>query len=153
MSTSRERLHAPRSTRAPRAIDQAMSRVLGGAALLLVVVWIIAHVLSLGPVRDVADVTLTWVAWAAAASGLVAALTMLVFGFLLGRTSPSWLRFVRLSRTVAAVLGSTLIVVGLLHYRETEPRGDIQWVVLGLAVLIAAGIVHWWVIVTTRRLS
>ena len=130
-----------------------MSRVLGGAALLLVVVWIIAHVLNLGPIRDAAEVALAWLAWAAAAIGLVAALTMLAVGLLLGRTNPAWLRFVRLSRTIAAVLGSALIVVGLLHYRDTEPRGEIQWLVLGLAVLTAAGIVHWWVVLTSRKFS
>jgi len=130
-----------------------MSRVLGSAALLLVIVWIVAHVLYLGPIRDAAEVTLTWLAWAAAASGLVATLTMLAFGLLLGRTSPAWLRFVRLARTIAAVLGSALIVVGLLHYRDTEPRGDIQWLLLGLAVLIGAGIVHGWVVLTSRRFS
>ena len=130
-----------------------MSHVLGGAALLLVVVWIIAHVLYLGAIRDAAGVALTWLAWAAAASGLAAALTMLAVGLLLGRTNPAWLRFVRLSRTIAAVLGSALIVVGLLHYRDTEPRGEIQWLVLGLAVLTAAGVVHWWLMRTNRRLS
>jgi hypothetical protein len=130
-----------------------MSRILGSAVLLLVTVWIIALVLYLGPVRDAAEVTLTWLAWAAAASAAVAALTMFAFGLLLGRTSPSWLRVVRLSRTVAAVLGSVLIAVGLLHYRDTEPHGDIQWLVLGLAVLIAAGVVHWWVVLTARRFS
>ena len=141
-----------------RPIKQSPSRDPSGMSRFLLghpplASWIVAHVLYLGPIRDVADVTLTWLAWAAAASGLVAALTMLVFGLLLGRTSPSWLRFVRLSRTIAAVLGSALIVVGLLHYRDTEPRGDIQWLILGLAVLIGAGVVHWWVVLTSRRFS
>jgi hypothetical protein len=129
-----------------------MSRILG-SALVLVIVWIIAHLLYLGPIRDAVEVTLTWLVWAAAVSGLVAALTMLAFGLLAGRTSPAWLRFVRLSRTVGTVLGSVLVVVGLLHYRDTEPRGDVQWIVLGLAVLVGAAIVHGWVVLTSRRMS
>jgi hypothetical protein len=35
-------------------------------------------------------------------------------------------------------------VVGLLHYRNTEPRGEIHWIVLGLVVLVGAAGVHWW---------
>jgi len=130
-----------------------MSRVLGSVAFVLVIVWVIAHLLYLGPIRDAAEITLTWLVWTASASGLVAALTMLAFGLLVGRTSPAWLRFVRRSRTVGAVLGGALVVVGLLHYRDTEPRGDLQWLVLGLAVLVGAGIVHGWVVLTSRRFS
>jgi hypothetical protein len=153
MCTGSELLHAPRSRAPTTSSDQAMSRVLGSAALVLVIVWIIAHLLYLGPIRDAAEVTLAWLVWAAAASGLIAALTTLVFGLLVGRTSPAWLRFVRLSRTVGTVLGSALVVVGLLHYRDTEPRGDLQWIVLGLAVLAGAAIVHGWVVLTSRRIS
>ena len=45
---------------------------------------------------------------------------------------------------------SALIVVGLLHYRETQ-RGEIHWVVFGLAVLAGAGVVHWWLARAVRR--
>ena len=131
----------------------SMSRLLGSAALLLVLAWIVAHLLYLGPIREVAEVTVTWLAWVLAASGLVAALTILAFGLLVGRTNPTWLPFVRLSRTAAAVLGCALVVVGLLHYRDTEPHGDIQWLLLGLAVLLGAAVVHAWVILTSRRMS
>jgi hypothetical protein len=131
----------------------SMSRLLGSAALLLVLAWIVAHLLYLGPIREVAEITLTWLAWVLAASGLVAALTILAFGLLAGRTNPTWLRFVRFSRTAAAVLGCALVVVGLLHYRDTEPHGDIQWLLLGLAVLLGAAVVHAWVILTSRRMS
>jgi hypothetical protein len=127
-----------------------MSRLLGSVAFVLVAVWIIAHVLYLGPIRDAAELTVTWLAWAAAASGLIAALTLLAVALILGRASPAWLRFVRLSRTVGAVLGCALIVVGLIHYRDTQPSGDIQWLVLGLAILIATAIIQAWLLLTTR---
>jgi hypothetical protein len=130
-----------------------MSRVLGSAAFVLVIVWIIAHVLYLGPILDAVEITIAWLVWAAAVSGLVAALVMLAFGLLAGRTSPAWLRFVRIIRTAAAILGCALVVVGLLHYRDTQPHGDVQWVILGLAILAGAGVVHAWVLVTHRRLS
>jgi len=42
------------------------------------------------------------------------------------------------------VLGCALIVVGLVHYRNTEPSGEIHWVVLGMVVLAGSGVVHWW---------
>jgi hypothetical protein len=127
-----------------------MSRLLGSVAFVLVAVWIIAHVLYLGPIRVAAELTVTWLAWAAAASGLIAALTLLAVALILGRASPAWLRFVRLSRTVGAVLGCALIVVGLIHYRDTQPSGDIQWLVLGLAILIATAIIQAWLLLTTR---
>jgi hypothetical protein len=41
--------------------------------------------------------------------------------------------------------------VGLLHYRDTEPQGELRWLVLGLVVLVGAGVVHWWVMRTVRR--
>ena len=153
MARSTTPLDASRSRPPTRAIDQAMSRLLGSVAFLLVAVWIIAHVLYLGPIRDAAELTVTWLAWAAAASGLIAALTLLAVALILGRASPAWLRFVRLSRTIGAVLGSALIVVGLIHYRDTQPSGDIQWLLLGLAVLIATAIVQAWLLLTTRTRS
>ena len=64
---------------------------------------------------------------------------------------PAWLRFVRIARNVAAVIGGALVVVGLLHYRETEPQGEIYWVVLGVLVLVGSGVVHWWVLREIRR--
>jgi hypothetical protein len=134
-------------------MDQAMSRLLGSAAFLLVVVWIVSHVFQLGPIRDAAETTLAWVLWAGAASGILAALTLLAVGLYLGRTRPSWLRFVRLSRTVGALVGGVLVLIGLLHYRDTQPSGSLQWLVLGLAVLVAAGLVHGWILLTSRRMS
>jgi uncharacterized membrane protein len=65
-------------------------------------------------------------------------------GLVLGRTRPAWLNYVRFARSGAVVLGCLIIVVGLLHYRHTEPRGEIHWVALGLVVLIVAAAVQWW---------
>jgi hypothetical protein len=117
----------------------------------LVVVWVVAHLLYLGPIQDAAEVTLAWVVWIAVASAVVAALTMLAVGLTLGGSRPAWLRFVQTARTVAAIVGAALVVVGLLHYRDTEPRGEIHWIVLGVVVLVGAGIVHWWVVRTSRK--
>lgn len=50
------------------------------------------------------------------------------------------------------MVGCGLIVIGLLHYRDTEPQGEIRWIVLGLAVLAGSGVVHWWVIRTQRQI-
>jgi hypothetical protein len=50
------------------------------------------------------------------------------------------------------MVGCGLIVIGLLHYRDTEPHGEIHWVILGQAVLAGAGIVHCWVIRTQREI-
>jgi hypothetical protein len=41
------------------------------------------------------------------------------------------------------------VVVGLLHYRDF---GQVHWIVLGLAVLLGAGLVHGWVLYAERRL-
>jgi hypothetical protein len=49
------------------------------------------------------------------------------------------------------VVGSALVLVGLLHYRDTEPRGEIHWLALGLGVLTGSLLVHWWVVRATRR--
>jgi hypothetical protein len=121
-----------------------LSRVLSASALAAVGVWIIAHVLYVEPPRDVPGVT--WVAWAACASALIAALTMVAFAVVVERRTAAWLRFVRRSRAVGAVLGCGLLVVGLLRYQETEPRGEIQWLLFGLALLVAAGVAHLWLI-------
>jgi hypothetical protein len=129
-----------------------MTRLLGWVAAGLVIAWVLAHLLYLGPIRDAAEMTLTWAVWLAAVSGVVAALSVLAFGLATGRSRPAWLRFVAWARSTAAVVGCALIVVGLLHYRNTEPQGEIRWIVLGLAVLAGAGIVHWWVIRTQRQI-
>jgi hypothetical protein len=34
--------------------------------------------------------------------------------------------------------------VGLIHYRDTAPRGEIHWLALGVVVLLGAGALHWW---------
>jgi hypothetical protein len=100
---------------------------------------------------------LSWVAAAlvipgSSPSSVVAALTVLAFGLATGRNRPAWLRFVGWARAGAAMVGCGLIVIGLLHYRDTEPHGEIHWVILGLAVLAGPGIVHWWVIRTQREI-
>jgi hypothetical protein len=128
-----------------------MSRALGGIALAIVAVWVVAHVLYIGPVQEAAESTLVWVLGLAAASLLGAAMVLLGVAMAQGGSRPAWLRFVRVARNVAAVVGCALILVGLLHYRETEPQGEIYWLVLGLMVLAGSGVVHWWVLRETRR--
>jgi hypothetical protein len=128
-----------------------MTRVLGGVALGLVAVWVVAHLLYIGPVQDVAEATLVWILGFAVACLVVAAMALLAAGMMLGGSRPVWLRFVRLARSIAVVVGSALVLVGLLHYRDTEPRGEIHWLVLGLGVLAGALVVHWWVVRATRR--
>jgi multisubunit Na+/H+ antiporter MnhB subunit len=128
-----------------------MIRGLGVVALAIVAVWVVAHVLYIGPVQDAAEVTLVWALGIAAASLVGAALVLLAVAIVLGNSRPAWLRFVRTARTVAAVVGCALILVGLLHYRDTEPQGEIHWVVFGLLVLAGAGVVHWWVVRAVRR--
>jgi hypothetical protein len=128
-----------------------MIRLTGWVALLLVIAWVLAHLLYLGPIRDVTETTLAWMFWLGGICGVVAALAVLAFGLAAGSGSPVWLRFVAWSRTGAAVVGCALVVVGLLHYRDTEPQGEIRWIILGLVVLAGACIVHWWVVRTQRR--
>lgn len=128
-----------------------MSRAAGSLALAVVAVWIVAHMLYIGPVREAAEVTLLWALGFGAACLVIAAMVLLGVGVTLGESRPAWLRFVRLARTVAAVAGGALVLIGLLHYRDTEPHGEIHWIVLGVAVLAGALIVHWWVVRATRR--
>jgi hypothetical protein len=122
-----------------------MIRLLGLLGIGLVLAWVIAHLLFLGPIRDAAEQALAWLLWLTAASAVTASIAVLAFGLVAGRSRPAWLRFLTWARTGAAVIGCGLVLVGLLHYRDTEPRGEIHWIVLGLAVLAGAGAVHWWV--------
>ena len=128
-----------------------MTQTLGLIALAIVAVWVVAHVLYIGPVQEAAEATLVWAVGLLAASLVGAALVLLAVAIAQGGSRPAWLRFVRLARNVAAVTGCALILVGLLHYRETEPQGEIYWLVLGLGVLAGAGVVHWWVAREIRR--
>ena len=128
-----------------------MTRVAGSVALAILIVWVVAHMLYMGPVQDAAEVTLVWVLGFAAACLVIAAMVLLGVGVTLGESRPIWLRFVKIARTTAAVVGSALVVVGLLHYRDTEPHGEIHLLVLGLVVLGGALVVHWWVVRAARR--
>ena len=128
-----------------------MSRAAGTLALVFMAVWVIAHVLAIGPVQEAAEVTLIWVVGFVAICLLVAALVLLGVAMTLGESRPMWLRFMRLARSVATILGCGLVVIGLLHYRDTVPAGEVQWLVLGLGVLAGAGLVHWWLSRAERR--
>lgn len=128
-----------------------MIRVLFTLAVTLLGVWLVAHVLYIGPVQVAAEVAAVWVLGFTAASLVVAAVVLLAVGLAVGRTRPAWLKFVRSARTMGAVVGCALVVVGLLHYRETQPRGEIYWLVLGVVVLLGAGIVHLWLLHAERR--
>jgi hypothetical protein len=128
-----------------------MTRVAGSVAVAILAVWVVAHMLYIGPVQDAAEVTLVWVLGFAAACLVIAAMVLLGVGVTLGESRPVWLRFVRVARTAAAIVGGALVVVGLLHYRDTEPRGEIHWLVLGVVVLAGALVVHWWVVRAARR--
>ncbi|HXG05664.1 MAG TPA: hypothetical protein VNO23_19885 [Candidatus Binatia bacterium] len=128
-----------------------MIRLLGLLGIGLVLAWVVAHLLFLGPIRDAAEQALAWLLWLTAASAVAASIAVLAFGLVAGRSRPAWLRFLAWARTGAAVIGCGLVLVGLLHYRDTEPRGEIHWIVLGLAVLAGAGAVHWWVARMHRR--
>ena len=128
-----------------------MSRAAGTLALVVMAVWVVAHVLAIRPVEAAAEVTLIWVVGFVAICLLVAALVLLGVAMVMGESRPVWLRFMRVARSVATILGCGLVVIGLLHYRDTEPRGEVQWLVLGLGVLVGAGLVHWWLSRADRR--
>jgi cytochrome c biogenesis protein CcdA len=116
----------------------------------IVAAWVLVHLLYLGAVQDSGEASVLWALAITTAAVMLAAIVMLVVAMTLGQTRPAWLRFVRAVRNVAAIIGSALIIVGLLHYRETQ-RGEIHWVVFGLAVLVGAGVVHWWLTRAVRR--
>jgi hypothetical protein len=128
-----------------------VSRGLLSIVLGLVAVWLIAHVLAISPLEAVAETTILWAIVVGTGSALVAALTVLAVALVRGRTNLAWLRVVHFARTLATIIGCGLVVVGLLRYRDTAPDGDIQVVVAGVVVLVAAGLVHGWLVVTERR--
>jgi hypothetical protein len=128
-----------------------MTRALGTVALGVVGVWLVAHVLWIGPVESAAETTVMWILGIAAASAALGGLALLAVGLVLGRSQPAWLNYVRFARTGAVVLGCLIVLVGLLHYRNTEPHGEIHWVVLGIVVLVGAAAVHWWLARQARQ--
>jgi hypothetical protein len=128
-----------------------MARALGTVALSVVGIWLVAHVLWIRPVESAAETTVMWTLGIAAASVALAGVVLLGVGLVRGRTQPAWLNYVRFARSGAAVLGCVIVLVGLLHYRNTEPRGEIHWVVLGLVVLAVAAAVQWWLARQERR--
>ena len=128
-----------------------MTRALGTLALGVVGVWLVAHVLWIGPVESAAETTVMWILGIAAASAALAGIALLGVGLVLGRTQPVWLNYVRFARSGAVVLGCLIVVVGLLHYRNTEPRGEVLWIVLGLLVLAGAAAMHWWLARQARQ--
>jgi hypothetical protein len=128
-----------------------MTRALGTLALGVVGVWLVAHVLWIGPVESAAETTVMWILGIAAASITLGGIALLCVGLILGRTQPAWLTYVRLARSGAVILGCLVVVIGLLHYRNTEPRGEVLWIVLGLFVLIVAAAVQWWLTRLARQ--
>jgi hypothetical protein len=110
-----------------------------------------AHLLYIGPVQEAAEVTPVWVVSAVAICLLIAAIVRLGVALALGESRPVWLRFMRLARDVATVLGCGLVFVGPVHHRDTEPQGEVRWLVLWLSVLVGAAAVHWWVNRADRR--
>lgn len=128
-----------------------MNRAAGTIALVVVAVWVVAHLLYVGPVQEAAEATLLGVLGFGAACLVIAAMVLLGVGVVLGESRPVWMRFVRVARSTATAVGSVLVLVGLLHYRDTEPHGELHWLVLGVVVLAGALLVHWWVVRTTRR--
>jgi hypothetical protein len=121
-----------------------MSRALGVVALGLIGFWVVAHLLWMGPVEMAAETAAMFALGLLTGGVGVAAIVLLAMALAVGGTQPALLKFARGARNAAAVLGCALIVVGLVHYRSTEPRGEIHWVVLGIAVLVGSGVVHWW---------
>jgi hypothetical protein len=128
-----------------------MNRTAAAIGISLLSLWLVAHLLYLGPVENATEVALTWFAGVAAASAIIAALTVLVWGLARGHHSRAWLRFVAQARTIGAVLGTMLALLGLLHWRDTAPKGETHWLVLGLVVLAGSGLVQTWLAFSGRR--
>lgn len=128
-----------------------MTRVVSVLGVGLIGLWVVAHLLYLGPIQAVTETLIAWLAGIIAVSAVVAAVTVLAWGVAHGGTSPAWRRFVGHARAIAAAIGCGLVVVGLLHYRDTEPRGEIGWLVAGVVVLAGAVVIHAWLAATERR--
>ncbi len=128
-----------------------MTRAVSVFGVGLIALWVVAHLLALGPVQTATGAVLAWLVGLTAVSAVVASVTVLGCGLIRGTTSPTWLRFVAQARTVSATTGAALLVVGLLHYRDTEPHGDMAWVIAGAALLGAAVIVHVWLAAAGRQ--
>ena len=67
-----------------------MSRAAGTVALAFVAVWVIAHLLYIGPVQEAAEMTLVWVVSAVAISLLIAAIVLLGVALAVGESRPGW---------------------------------------------------------------
>jgi len=117
----------------------------------LIAVWVVANLLAISPLQEAAENTLLWGLLVGTGSALVAAVAVLSVALVRGRTNLAWLRVVHFARALAIIIGSGLVVLGLLRYRDTAPQGDIRIVVVGLVVLLAAGVVHGWLVMTERR--
>jgi hypothetical protein len=128
-----------------------VSRALLTIVLGLVAVWIVAHLLAISPLQEAAENTLLWGIFMATGSVLVAAVAVLSVALVRGRTNLAWLRVVHFARALAAIIGCGLVVLGLVRYRDTAPQGEIHVVVLGLVVLLAAALVHGWLLLTERH--
>ena len=68
-----------------------MTRGLGAIALAIVVVWLLAHLLYVGPVQDATEVGVLWVLGFATSSLVGAAIILLVVAMALGQTRPAWI--------------------------------------------------------------
>jgi hypothetical protein len=117
----------------------------------LVAVWVVARLLAISPLQEAAENTLVWGVLLATGSVVVAAVAVLSVALVRGGTNLVWLRVVHFARALAAIIGCGLVVLGLLRYRDTAPQGEIHVVVAGLVMLLAAGLVHGWLVVTERR--
>lgn len=100
-----------------------MARPLGIIALLLVGLWLVAQLLWIGPVESDTETTAMLTLGLLSGGVGVVAIVLLAVVLAVGATQPAVVKFARGARTAAAVLGCALIVVGLVHYRSTEPRG------------------------------
>src|SRR3989442_10059313 len=109
-------------------------RVVGWIAALLVVIWMVAHLLYLGPIRDATEAALAVGVWLVCASGLVAALAVLAFGLVAVGSSAAWLRFVAGAPGAAAVGGGAPIVLGLLPHPDPHPPRGVLRLFLGAGV-------------------